>query len=248
MRETIIAGNWKQNGDWSLCEQFIRASEHYANDAELSRVQLVLCPPSLWISELSSRLTGAWCVGAQNLSAEADGAFTGEISGEMLGKAGATFCIVGHSERRSLYSESDEVVCRKLEAAKHAGLRPILCVGEDLDCREAGHAVEFVTDQLLASTKGMRQGDLQNLIVAYEPVWAIGTGKVASEEQVQSMHAAIRRMLVELVGSASNPLLYGGSVKPDNAVALLALPDVDGALVGGASLQIEDFLAIGRAA
>ena len=187
MRETIIAGNWKQNGDWSLCEQFIRASEQSADDKGLSRIQIVVCPPSLWISALSSGISSQWSVGAQNLSAEADGAFTGETSGKMLSQAGAEYCIVGHSERRSLYGESDEVVCRKLAAATLAGLRPILCVGEDLSCRESGHAMEFVAEQLTASTKEMAPEDLRNLIVAYEPVWAIGTGKVASEDQISQI-------------------------------------------------------------
>ena len=245
MREQIVAANWKQNGNKALCDQFIEA----ARSSGLAGTQLVICPPALWLERMAAGLSASsWLTGGQNCSSEPAGAFTGEQSAEMLKEAGADYCIVGHSERRALFGESNETVSAKLRRSLEAGLRPILCIGEALEVREAGNANEFVATQLRESLGGLGEQLLKTLVVAYEPVWAIGTGVTASPEQVQSMHMHIRQILLALSAGADVPILYGGSVKPSNAAELLALDDVDGALVGGASLQPQDFLAIAASA
>ena len=245
MREQIVAANWKQNGNRALCDQFADT----ARSPDALRPQLVICPPAVWIERLSEGLAGStWLVGGQNCSAQSDGAFTGELSASMLKEAGASFCIVGHSERRALYGESDSEVALKMANVLSAGMRPILCVGESLEVRESGDAERFVSRQLQDSLSGISNESLQSVVVAYEPVWAIGTGVTASVEQVQSMHALIRKTLSAQGDGDSLPLLYGGSVKPGNAAELLALEDVDGALVGGASLSTADFKAIASSA
>ncbi len=245
MREQIVAANWKQNGSSALCQQFFDA----ANDGHSIGPQLVICPPTVLIERLVGGLReSGWQVGGQNCSARPDGAFTGEISAGMLSEAGASFCIVGHSERRALFAESSAEVAAKVGLSLAAGLRPILCVGEALDVRESNGADDFVAQQLRESLAGIDAAQMATLVVAYEPVWAIGTGVTASPEQVQSMHQRIRAILTDLGGGADLPILYGGSVKPDNAAELLALEDVDGALVGGASLKPAEFLAIAASA
>lgn len=245
MRRTIIAGNWKLNGDKSLCERFVAA----ARGSQKTAAEVLICPPAVWLTTLAEGLSStSWVAGGQNLASEESGAYTGEVSASMLVSAGATYTIVGHSERRSYYGESDELVARKAMLALAENLTPIVCVGEDLDCREAGNAEAFVEAQLLASLSGLDAGQLEKVVIAYEPVWAIGTGVTASAEQAQSMHAHIRGVLAKKIDSEQVSILYGGSVNAKNAEQLMAQPDIDGALVGGASLKPEEFLAIVEAA
>jgi len=241
MRKTIIAGNWKLNGSTELCKSFAQpALDHTRID-----IDVVICPPAVWSATMIEALNNSrWAVGAQSIAAEQSGAFTGEIAAQMFADLGVKYSIVGHSERRALFGETDQIVAKKTSLALEAGLTPILCVGEDLACREAEGHEQFVQEQLLASLAGLTPEQIAQVVIAYEPIWAIGTGKTASAEQAQAMHAHIRRVLASKVDSESISLLYGGSVKADNAKQLLAQPDIDGALVGGASLKVSEFLAI----
>ena len=216
-----------------------------ADDAE--SVGVAVCPPTVWLEAVAERVRDSRvALGAQNVHPENSGAFTGEVAPPMLTQVGAEYVIVGHSERRQLFGETSAFVAEKVRAAQAAGLTPILCVGETLDEREAGDAEATVLAQLAASLDGIGDGDL---VVAYEPVWAIGTGKTASPEQAQAMHATIRGWLADRFADGSDlTILYGGSVKPANAAELFAQRDLDGALVGGASLDAESFAAIVAAA
>ncbi|MDT7933722.1 MAG: triose-phosphate isomerase [Sphingomonadaceae bacterium] len=232
----LIAGNWKMNGfRHSIAEldAIIRALDDAAH------AELWVFPPFTLIAEFAARAAASsLLIGAQNVHAEPCGARTGDISAEMLADAGAKAVIVGHSERRADCGETDEAVRAKAEAALRAGLEPVICVGETEAERDAGRAIEAVRRQLAGSLPGGG-----GFVVAYEPVWAIGTGRTPSRDEIAEMHAAIR---AEIGGAAR--LLYGGSVKPQNAADLLMIPNVDGALVGGASLKAADFLAIARSA
>lgn len=246
MRQPLVAGNWKLHGS--------RASVGALLDAllagiESGPVEVAVCPTFVHLGQALERCAGsAIAVGAQDCSAQASGAYTGEVAATMLAEAGCGAVIIGHSERRAYHGESDELVGQKLQAAVAAGLTPILCVGETLEQREAGQAEAVVASQLDGALQ--QQPDLTSLVVAYEPVWAIGTGLTATPEQAQAMHAFMRERLVGIPGidAASTRLLYGGSVKATNAAELFVQPDIDGALVGGAALIAEDFLAIVRAA
>ena len=217
----------------------------------LAGIDAVVCVPFPYLAQAQAVLAGssiAW--GAQNLSEQAKGAFTGEVSAAMLLDFGCTYVIVGHSERRSLYGESDALVASKYMAAQAAGLKPILCVGESLEERESGVTEAVVARQLDAVINAAGVASLANAVVAYEPVWAIGTGKTASPEQAQALHAFIRNKIAALDAAIANQLViqYGGSVKAANASELMAKPDIDGGLIGGASLVVEEFVAICRAA
>ena len=217
----------------------------------MNNADLAVCPPFILIPLAAELLKGsAIAVGGQNLNVNKSGAFTGEISGPMLKDAGCRYVIVGHSERRALYGESDDVVAQKFKAAQDAGLIPILCVGELLEEREANKTEAVVARQLDAVLKLAGIGALANAVIAYEPVWAIGTGKTATPEQAQAVHKFIREKLVKADKAVAEGvrILYGGSMKASNAKELLAQPDIDGGLIGGASLQVEEFLNIGRAA
>lgn len=243
----LIAGNWKMNGSAaSLAEVAALKAAH----AETSwRADVVVFPPSPLIERVARASEGAPIgVGAQDCRAEPSGAYTGCVSAEILHDAGARWVILGHSERRHGLAETDALVARKVEAALRADLHPIVCFGETLAQREAGQAVEVVSAQVRASLPQSLKG--RSFTLAYEPVWAIGTGHTPSIDQIAEMHAAIRRTVGELFGAeaAEARILYGGSVNPANAAAILAAPGVDGALVGGASLKAEEFLAIIRAA
>lgn len=243
----LIAGNWKMNGlGASLAEaEALRADL----EGRPAACRVALCPPSTLIERMAAVLRrGPVEVGGQDCRAERSGAYTGDVSAEMLNDAGATLVIVGHSERRQGYGETDAVVAAKAAAALEAGLAPIICVGETLDEREAGQAVEVVRGQVLNSLPLAAGG--REFAVAYEPVWAIGTGLTPTLEQIEEVHRAVRAAMIERLGlaAATAPILYGGSVKPDNARAILAVPEVGGALVGGASLKAADFLTIVRAA
>jgi triosephosphate isomerase len=211
-------------------------------------VRVAICPPSILLHRMSQALAGSKVlVGGQDVHADDSGAFTGDVSAEMLADAGARLVILGHSERREAYRESDELVARKVLAALRFGLEPIVCVGETLDQRNAGEALKVVTGQVRGSLPADLKG--RSFAVAYEPVWAIGTGLTPNNPQIEEMHGAIRATLTEMFGADAQPvpILYGGSVKPGNAAEILHAREVGGALVGGASLKAEDFLAIVRA-
>ena len=212
--------------------------------------QALLAPPFPALAAVAASLNGTrLLLGAQNLHWEDQGAFTGEVSAPMLRSVGCTHVIVGHSERRQYFADTDEWVARKTRAALRHGLVPIVCVGETLTQREAGETLGLVAGQVRAALAGLDAGALETVVIAYEPVWAIGTGKVATPEQAQEVHASIRRTLAELAGegvAAKMRILYGGSVKPDNIDVLMAQADIDGALVGGASLNADDFARIVR--
>jgi len=243
----LLAGNWKMNGQRAALAEIRALGRSLPDD---SGVDVLVCPPATLIAEAAKAAEGTRiAIGGQDCHAKASGAYTGDISAEMLRDAGATHVILGHSERRQYHAESDAIVAEKVMGAKRAGLHIVLCVGETEKVRDAGHAESFVTEQLRASLPGdITPGDI---VVAYEPVWAIGTGRTPTLDQVAAMHLALREALATRFGAepaSGIRILYGGSVKPDNAADLLAVDNVDGALVGGASLKAGDFLAIIRAA
>ena len=247
MRRPVVAANWKMHKTVREADAFLDA--FLPRVAGVRDVEIVLAPPFPALAAVGRRLAGsAVALAAQNVNPEPQGAFTGEVSPPMLVELGCGFCIVGHSERRALYGESDAFVAQKAAALLAHGIRPIVCVGETLAQREQGRSAEVVGAQLrgsLASLPGERAAEV---VVAYEPVWAIGTGRTATPELAQEMHAVIRAFLCERFGSRGEQIRiqYGGSVKPDNAAALLAQKDIDGALVGGASLEPESFARIVR--
>ncbi|MEW6119659.1 MAG: triose-phosphate isomerase [Pseudomonadota bacterium] len=246
MRKKLVAGNWKMHG--SLADN---AALLAAIKPALAGIEAAVCVPFPYLAQAQSALSGssiAW--GAQNLSEQSWGAFTGEVSAAMLLDFGCSYVIVGHSERRSLYGESDAVVARKYRAAQAAGLVPILCIGESLEERESGVTEAVVARQLDAVIDAAGVASLGRAVVAYEPVWAIGTGKTASPEQAQAVHAFIRSRIAALDENVAEGLTiqYGGSVKASNAAELMAQPDIDGGLIGGASLIADEFVAICKAA
>ena len=243
----LVAGNWKMNGlSGSLAE--IDAMRQAADAGESGLAELLVCPPATLLAQAAWRIKGGeLSLGAQDCHPVASGAFTGDISAPMLKDAGATYVILGHSERRTLHHETDALVRAKVEAALSAGLVPIVCVGETKTERESGDAMAVVPRQLLGS---LPPGDApETLVVAYEPIWAIGTGLTPTPADVADMHQVIRTLLAEMYGAQGlrMRLLYGGSVKPSNCGELLTLDNVDGALVGGASLRATEFLAIAAA-
>lgn len=245
MRQPLIAGNWKMNGSRSGVGELLEGIK--AGIDQVAKAEVVVCPPYIFIPEAEAQLTGtpiAW--GGQNLSAETAGAFTGEVAASMMLDYGCKYVIVGHSERRTLYGESDALVAKKFAVARAAGLSPILCVGETLEEREQGVTEAVIGRQLDAVIELEGVDALASAVVAYEPVWAIGTGKTATQEQAQEVHAFIRSRVAGLNAGVAEGLriLYGGSMKPDNAAELLAQPDIDGGLIGGAALKAADFLAI----
>ena len=245
-RKLFIAGNWKMNTNAASARALAEALVDRIG--ALEAVDLAVCPPFVYLSAVAEVLAGSRiALGAQDVYYEDDGAFTGEISTAMLKDVGCTYVICGHSERRHVIGETDELINRKLLKALGDGLRPILCVGELLDERRAEETLEVVRRQVQLGLEGVSGGDIENVTIAYEPVWAIGTGVVATPEQAQEVHAMIRQVLAELYDQAVAERMriqYGGSVKPENAEALLACPDVDGALVGGASLKADQFAEI----
>jgi triosephosphate isomerase len=251
VRRKIVAGNWKMNLDRKQGRELTAAVA--ARRGEAADAELVLCPPTLYVDAVGTALASAQsdvALGAQNMHDKASGAFTGEVAPPMLVDLGCRYVILGHSERRTLFGETDAAVNAKAKAALAAGLAPIVCVGETLEEREAGRTAAVVTAQVKGSLAGLSAADLERTVVAYEPVWAIGTGKVATPQQAQEVHALIRSLLAELASpavAAKVRIQYGGSVKPDNAADLAAQPDIDGALVGGASLKADDFLGIAKA-
>lgn len=244
MRRTLVVGNWKMHGSLKRVDELLEGIK------ALAGLDAVVCPPYLYIEKCLVQLAGtSIAVGAQNVSAYEQGAYTGEIAATMLKDLGCEYAIIGHSERRSLFAETDAVVVEKFIAARRAGLKPIVCVGESLDLRQAGKANKFVAGQLRALIDGVGIEALADSVIAYEPIWAIGTGETATAEQAQDMHANLRAVIAEsdLTVASAVQILYGGSVNAANAAALFAKEDIDGALVGGASLSAEDFGVIGRA-
>ncbi len=243
LRRPLIAGNWKMNaGGSDGCDLALAVARAAA---ELDEVDVVVAPPFTALAAVSNELYNKKSevgVAAQNLHWEESGAFTGEVSAPMLRVAGATWVIIGHSERRQLFGETDEMVAKKIAAANAGGLKPIVCVGETLAEREAGETLAVVARQVKAAVIELGRAGGEG-VVAYEPVWAIGTGKVASPEDAQEIHAAIRKLLAEADAelAVTTRLLYGGSVKANNAEGLLAQLDIDGALVGGAALDADGF-------
>ena len=246
MPRSIVAGNWKMNT--TLEEAASLAVDIAAGASGAGEAQLILCPPFISLAAVRRSVSGSSVrVGAQNMHHEAAGAYTGEVSATML-RSLCHYVILGHSERRQLFGETDETVNRKVHAALAAGLRPIICVGETLEQREDGQAADVVEGQVLAGVADVH--DINDVVVAYEPVWAIGTGRAATPEIAEEiMGGAIRDALRDLFGDDADsvPLLYGGSVNPSNAASFAAMPNINGALVGGASLQADQFLQVASA-
>jgi len=247
-RRKFVCGNWKMHK--TARETRALLGELRASCESLSgSVDIAVAPPFTALASAAEAVAGSpLLLTAQNVHWEKQGAFTGEISASMLADLGVRYVIVGHSERRQLFGETDETVRKKVGAVLSAGMRPIVCVGETLAEREAGRTWEVVARQVRAALEGLPQGPIAALTIAYEPVWAIGTGKTATSAQAQEVHLAIRKLVRELAGEAADAvrIQYGGSVKPDNAAELMGQPDVDGALVGGASLKSSDFIQIVR--
>ena len=249
MRRKLIAGNWKMNTNRASAVALARGIVDRADG--FSNLDLLVCPPAVYLAPVSEIIAGsAVALGAQNVYHEPDGAFTGEISAAMLLDVGCRFVIVGHSERRHILGETDADVNRKTLASLTAGLVPIVCVGELLAEREAGQTSAVIRRQFEGSLASVPADQIERVVIAYEPVWAIGTGKVATPEQAEEVHADLRRLLAERYNersAATVRILYGGSVKPGNAGELLSQPNIDGALIGGASLKVDDFLGIAAA-
>ena len=245
MRSKLVIGNWKMHGSRPANAQLLAA----LRAAHPLGVAAAVCVPSVFLYETAATLAGSeirW--GAQDVSAHAQGAYTGEVSAPMLAECGCRYTLVGHSERRALHHESDELTAKKAQAALSAGITPVVCVGETLAERDAGQTEAVVKRQLSAVIHQLAHCAAE-MVVAYEPVWAIGTGQTATPEQAQAVHAVLRAQLQAATGrGAAMKILYGGSVKPDNAVVLFNQPDIDGGLIGGASLKAADFIAICRAA
>ncbi|MEM7783090.1 MAG: triose-phosphate isomerase [Planctomycetota bacterium] len=249
MRRPLIAGNWKMNlnkaDSIALVQGLVAASFE-------SQAEVLVCPTHVYLDAVCEAVEDSGIVvGGQDVYFEGNGAFTGETSTSMLCDLGCQFVILGHSERRNVIGETDDLINKKMLAALEAGLTPVLCVGELLEQRESGQTMDVVRSQLEGSLANVTEQQMQNVVIAYEPVWAIGTGKTATPEQAQAVHADIRKLISERYNSdvaEATRILYGGSVKPANAAELLTQPDIDGALVGGASLTVENFLPIVNAA
>lgn len=250
MRKYIIAGNWKMNMNLSESIALISAIKNSVANEQLN-CELVICPPFTNLETASALLKDSNVkLGAQNMYYEESGAFTGEVSAAMLKSVGCEYVILGHSERRTIFGESNQLINKKIKKALSSELLPIFCIGETLEERETGTTFDVVKKQIVEGLSEISETDVVKIVVAYEPVWAIGTGKTASKEQAEEVHLFIRNLLVELYSAEiANEITiqYGGSVKPDNAVELLSQPNIDGALVGGACLKAESFLGIAKA-
>ena len=248
MRKQIVAGNWKMNKTFSEAETLITEIADALDEVDLKDAEVVLCPPSLYLEMTTDvAFESNFKVGAQNIYPEDSGAFTGEISPLMLKELNVAYCIIGHSERRKYFNETNEVIQRKVDALLKHNIRPIFCCGEVLPEREAGNHFDVVKRQVEESLFHLNVDAFINVVIAYEPVWAIGTGVTASKEQAQEMHAFIRGLVsAKYDGNTANEttILYGGSCNGKNARELFAQPDVDGGLIGGASLKADEFLQI----
>jgi triosephosphate isomerase len=249
MRKKIAAANWKMNLTLPEAENLI---EGILSAAPAVNGEMLICPPFPYLMRIKALLDGRlrFHVGAQNCATEKSGAYTGEVSAEMLQSVGAEYVIIGHSERREYYAETGEILEKKIRQAITSGLTPLFCCGEGLEIREKGKQTDFVARQLEESLFTLSADEMKKIVIAYEPIWAIGTGRTASPDQAQEMHAFIRANIGHRYDNSlaeEQTILYGGSCKPDNARDLFSCPDVDGALIGGASLKADSFLAIAAA-
>jgi triosephosphate isomerase len=250
-RRPLMAGNWKMNLNHLEAIALVQKLAFSLTEKQLSDVEVVVLPPFIDIRSVQTLVDGDKLLigyGAQDLSPHVSGAYTGDISGGMLAKLGCQYVVVGHSERRAYHHEDDGVVASKVKAALTNDMTPILCVGEGLEVREAGNHVAHTVGQLDAALKGLKPDQVEKVVVAYEPIWAIGTGKTATPEDAQEVIGALRNRLAERHGNVADRvrILYGGSVKANNIATIMAQPDVDGALVGGASINAEEFVRICR--
>jgi len=252
MRKPFVAGNWKMNTDSRTSVELVKRIASGSAEASSQNVTVAVCPPFVYLQSVAKALSSSnIAVGAQDMYFEPEGAFTGEISASMLKDVSCSYCLCGHSERRHVIGESDELINKKVAAAVSGGLLPILCVGELLEEREASQTNDVVTRHVKEGLAGLSAEKLEAVTIAYEPVWAIGTGLTATPEQAQEVHDFIRKLLGQMYDEKTAEdirILYGGSVKPNNAADLMSQKDIDGVLVGGASLKADDFLAIIQAA
>lgn len=247
MRQKLVAGNWKMHGSQQMVTDLLK--KLLSN--QVPNVKLLVFPPYPYLSQAAEILAGSHIgLGAQDCSKATEGAYTGEVSAVMLAELGVSHVLLGHSERRQYHAESDELVLEKTQQVLAAGLIPVVCIGETLAQREAGDTDKVVLQQLNTVLQGLTLKQLQKVVVAYEPVWAIGTGLTATPEQAQEVHSVLRTAVAKINTelAAKILILYGGSMKPDNAASLLEMPDIDGGLIGGASLDADQFLAIRKAA
>jgi triosephosphate isomerase len=246
MRIPIIAGNWKMNTGIEDAKALLQDLKALVSD--VTNVEVIVCPPFISLAAVAEIVKGNNIgLGAQNVYWEKSGAFTGEISAPMLKSTGCTYVIIGHSERRTYFYETDETVNKRIFAALNEGLKPIVCVGETLEERESGETFDVIKRQITDGLANLSTEHMKTVVIAYEPVWAIGTGKTATPEQAQEVHAFIRNLLAEMFGDTTaeeTRIQYGGSVKPNNITALMSQADIDGALVGGASLKADSFAQI----
>lgn len=251
MRRIVIAGNWKMYKDLNETQNLISKLSNGIAKEEL-KCDVIICPPFTSLSEASSLIKDTKIkLGAQNMHFEDKGAFTGEVSSAMLKSVGCEYVILGHSERRAIFGETDEIINKKIKKALNSGLKPIFCVGETLQERESGVMKDVIKRQVTEGLQQVSKGEMEKLIIAYEPVWAIGTGVTATPDQAQEVHVYIRDLISEIFGNDTSEQLiiqYGGSVKPDNASELLSQNDIDGALVGGACLDADSFIRIIKSA
>ena len=251
MRKRIVAGNWKMNNDLSQSVNLISEIKNLLNNNE-ANAEIIVCPPFTSLETASTLIKDTTIkLGAQNMHFEDSGAFTGEISAAMLKSVGCEYVILGHSERRAIFGESNELVNKKIKKALSEGLKPIFCIGETLEQREQGITKNIVEEQVRKGLDSISEDGLKKIIIAYEPVWAIGTGRTATPDQAQEVHAFIRNLVKEMYSETAGENLviqYGGSVKPENAKDLLSQPDIDGALVGGACLKADSFRGIIKSA
>lgn len=245
-RKYFIAGNWKMNKTAAEATDLIEAINEKAGSQ--TKVDVAVCPPFTALDAASKALAGSTVkLGAQNMYFEKSGAYTGEIAADMLKEFGCTYVILGHSERREYFKECNCLINKKVKAVLANGMNPILCVGEKLEEREAGKTLDIVSDQTVKGLEGLTAAEAEKVVIAYEPVWAIGTGKTATPAMAQEVHAAIRKILADTFGAEvaeKMQILYGGSMKPENADALLAEKDIDGGLIGGAALKADSFVAL----
>ena len=249
MRDQIVAGNWKMNKNQQEAYSLVQEIQDRLSKGNSKGVKVVIASPFIYLAEISKMSLGTenLFISAQNCHGELSGAYTGEISASMLESIGVEYVILGHSERREYFMESNQMLAKKVDAVLLQGLKPIFCCGEPLSVRETNQQEQYVNQQLTDSLFHLSKESFQQLVIAYEPIWAIGTGRTASAEQAQQMHQSIRNHLNNQYGeqiALSIPILYGGSCKPSNAVEIFSGPDVDGGLIGGASLNADDFLAI----
>ena len=248
MRRKIVAGNWKMNGNRQIANDLAVGVSAIVEGLERS-VEVLIAPPFILMAEVADQISSNVKLASQNVSGFDNGAFTGEVSADMLVDFGCSYSIVGHSERRALFDDTDEVVAAKVAKCIEKNIQPILCVGETLEERESGKMFDVIGTQLRAALKGLDQAQLDKVIVAYEPVWAIGTGKTATPEQAQEVHEFIRSEIAAIDEAISDviSIIYGGSVNAGNAKNLFAMADIDGGLIGGASLKLEEFEVICKA-